>query len=159
MDRMHRYRVLGAGWGIGGVIGILCFAMIRLSTFATEALAHPLSTFQWVILCTWCLFMIISEGYDGFYKRIAPRVVSRAAALQREGTPLQLILAPLYCLHYFASEKKRVATAYTAIILIIVAVIIVHQLPQPWRGIVDCGVILGLLAGCIAITVRFFHSR
>ena len=36
----------------------------------------------------------------------------------------------------------------TMIVLLVVAV---RQLPQPWRGIVDLGVVVGLFAGALSI--------
>lgn len=153
-----RVRRIGAWWGIIGVIAILTFAIIRLTPFSLEALREPLSGLQWVIVISWSIFMIISEGYDGFYKRIAPRIIIRARELREKGTYVQLLLAPLYCLNYFAAEKKRMIVAYTAIGTIIVAVMLVHQLAQPWRGIIDTGVVAGLLAGCIGIIIRTRQS-
>jgi hypothetical protein len=35
---------------------------------------------------------------------------------------------------------------------IVALVLLVRQLPQPWRGIVDAGVVVGLTWGALAIT-------
>ena len=37
--------------------------------------------------------------------------------------------------------------------LLLLLVIVVHQLPQPWRGIVDAGVVLGLAWGLVSFLV------
>lgn len=154
-----RLRTLGYWWGISGVIGILAFAIYRLTPYAVEALSGGLTAWQISLLILWSVFMVASEGYDGFYKRLSPRILKRASLLKQQGTPLQLLLAPAYCLSYFSDTRRRVVIAYTVIGLIVVAVVIVHQLPQPWRGIIDCGVVLGLCGGVIAIIVRLFQGR
>lgn len=157
MNPTQRMRTIGAWWGIGGVILLLCWAIFRLTPYAVEAIQMGLLGWQWLVLAAWTAFMVASEGYDGFYKRLAPRIVERARLLKRKGNSIELLLAPLYCLQYFNAPRKRMLIAYTAIFLIILAIVIVHQLPQPWRGIIDFGVVSGLGAGIIAIVSRVFR--
>ena len=42
---------------------------------------------------------------------------------------------------------------------IIILVLLVRLLPQPWRGIIDAGVVLGLLLGIASIVYFWFQSR
>ena len=39
------------------------------------------------------------------------------------------------------------------LVMIVVFIIIAHQLPQPWRGILDLGVVVGLSWGLVTILV------
>lgn len=147
-------RQYGALWGVVGILGLLTFAVYRLTPYAVETLRSELTIIQYLILVAWCGFMLLSEGYDGFQRRIAPRVIMRAKEIKTHGDLLSITLAPLYCFGYFRAPPRRMLISYTAILLIIIAVVIVHQLPQPWRGIIDCGVVLGLTYGICSIILQ-----
>ena len=146
-------RTAGAIWGVVGIVALLAMAIGRLAPYAFEALRSDLSSWQWVIVAAWCAFMVFTEGYDGFYRRLAPRIIARARQLRRQGDWVSIILAPLYCFGYFRAPKKQMVVSYVAIILIVCAVIIVQQISQPWRGIIDAGVVVGLLCGVGALFI------
>lgn len=152
MNRTTRY--IGAIWGVAGILLLLGWAVLRLSPYTVEAIQSGLSTTQWLVLIIWSVFMLISEGHQGIGKGLAPRVAERALHVRQKGDWLEVILAPLYCFGYFRASKKRLIISYAAITLIICAVVIVHQFAQPWRGIVDAGVVLGLVYGGIAVASR-----
>lgn len=144
-------RRIGAIWGVVGILALLGFAIWRLTPLAFHAVEMGLSSWQWFVMSVWVVFMIASEGYDGFYKRLAPRIAQRAQEIREKGTYLDIILAPLYCFGYFKAPLRRMLVSYTAIILIICAIIVVQQVAQPWRGIIDMGVVIGLFFGMISI--------
>lgn len=152
-------RLIGAIWGVVGIIALLGFAIARLTPYAAEALQSGLSIEQWLIAAVWMVFMIITEGYDGFYRRLAPRISSRAGHIYRSGDMIEIILAPLYCFGYFRAPLRRLFVSYVVIILIVVAVLLVQQIPQPWRGIIDIGVVAGLLYGVAAIILVSLRQR
>ena len=110
---------------------------------------------HWALCVVWTLFMAHSEGYKGFQKRFSPRVVARAVHLSRHPRILHVLLAPLFCMAFFHATKRGLAIAWGVTSMVIVLVIVVRMLPQPWRGIIDAGVVVGLLWGAIAI-VAFF---
>ena len=56
----------------------------------------------------------------------------------------------VYCMNYFGAEKRRMIVAWVATSLIVILIIIFHHLPQPWRGILDAGVVVGLSWGLLA---------
>lgn len=149
-----RVRHYGALWGVAGIVALLSFAIYRLAPYALEALRSGLTPAQWLILVAWCGFMVVSEGRDGFERRLAPRIATRARQINADGDMLSIVLAPLYCFGYFRAPARQMIVSYVAIVFIIAAIVIVHQFSQPWRGIVDCGVVLGLAYGVIAIIVR-----
>ena len=147
---------VGFLWGIGGVLGLLLFAIYRLTPIALELWSLPLSMLQAAVLIFSIVYMIYAEGYRGFHCAFAPRVVLRANYLRRHPRPLHIILAPLFCMGYLHATRRRKLASYALTAMIITFVIIAHQLPQPWRGIVDAGVVSGLIFG-IASIIHYLH--
>jgi threonine/homoserine efflux transporter RhtA len=95
--------------------------------------------------------MVYSEGYRAFHKAFSPRVVSRAQYLAAHPRPLHVAFAPLYCMGLFHATKKRLIVSWSVTLGVVGIVLLVRELDQPWRGIVDGGVILGLSAGTLSI--------
>ena len=159
---MRLLRKLGAIWGILGVTLLLGTAILRLAPHVQEAINLGMNSAQWLLLLLWSIYMLYTEGYRGFQKQFAPRVASRALHLLNHGRIIDIILAPFFCAGYFQTTKKRLIIAWTATTLIILLIISVRHLSQPWRGVLDSGVVLGLSYGivCLYISVfRTFKSR
>ncbi len=143
-------------WGIFGFVLILCQAVVRLAPLAWEPIAEGgLSPLQWSLYGASILFNAYSEGYRAFQLQVAPRVVARAVHLAAHPKPLHVALAPLFCMTLFHANRKRLIVSWCVYAGIIVLVIAVRQLSQPWRGIVDAGVVVGLSWGIIAIIAAF----
>ncbi len=138
-------------WGIGGVIALLSFAVVRLSRYALEMELASLTPLHWLALLFSICFMAYSEGYRGFYLQFSPRVVRRASFLGSRSRPHELLLAPLFCMGYFHATRPRLIATYALTLMIISFVILVPMLPQPWRGIIDVGVVVGLAMGILSI--------
>lgn len=139
-------------WGIGGVIALLAFALWRLTPHAIEMFNHELGLWHWVGLVASCLFMAYSEGYKGFQKAFSPRVVARAQYLMTgQAKPHCKWLAPMFCMSYFAAPRKRKIVVGILTTFIVMCVILIRYLAQPWRGILDAGVVVGLSWGIISI--------
>ena len=102
--------------------------------------------------------MAYSEGYKGFQKSFSPRVVARARYLQNNPRPVHVLIAPLFCMGFFHATRRRMITAYVMTFAIVMAVILFNQISQPWRGILDAGVVVGLCWGIVSIMVYFFQS-
>lgn len=140
-----------AWWGIGGVVALLVQALYRLTPRAVEALAMDLQVHHWIVLAVWLAFMAHAEGWRGFHRRFSPRVVARAWTL-RQGAPiLHVVLAPLYCMSLFHATKKGRMVAWILVLAIALLVAVVSRFDQPWRGIVDAGVVVGLGIGTLSI--------
>ena len=151
-----------AAWGMLGIFMILGSAIYRLTIVGLDAFVHPLDWYHWLITLVWVAFMAFSEGYRGFQQGFSPRVAARIAYLHRNPTAVRLIFAPLFCMGYFHIERKRQIITFVITALIIGLVQIVHQLEQPWRGIVDLGVVVGLAWGLISLmlfTVQAFLDK
>lgn len=146
-------RYLAILWGLGGVFWIIGSAVFRLTPYVVEAFSDKLTLFQWLVTIGWSVFMLVGEGYRGFQKQFSPRVVARAKYLSENPKPLHVLLAPLFCMAFFHATKKRKIVTWCLTTGIIILILIVRQLPQPWRGIVDLGVILGLAYGLVWIVI------
>lgn len=144
---------IGALWGFSGVVMLLLFAVFRLAHRAEEALDSTLSAGQWVFLVAFSLFMLIAEGYRGFQKKFSPRTAARVKYLYDHPNALRVLLAPLFCMGYFFATRKTRITAICLTLGIILLVVLVRFVPQPWRGMIDFGVVLGLSYGIISFGI------
>ncbi len=151
--------VLIACWGVGGVLALLTQAIVRLAPLAIEPVAGGMmSGWQWALYLLWTAFNAYAEGYRGFQRAFCPRVVARAFYLARHRRPLHVILAPLFCMAFFHAKPKNLGLAYGILTTVLVLIVLVHMLPQPWRGIVDVGVVVGLGWGALATLILFVRA-
>ncbi len=142
---------IGAFWGVAGVCLLLSFAVYRLANVAIDAFNFPLQWHHWLVFFANIIFMAHSEGYKGFQKGFSPRVAARARYLKYNPRPFHVLAAPLFCMGYFFTTRKRLIIAYALTLGIIILVIVFHQLSQPWRGILDAGVVVGLSWGIVSL--------
>jgi len=155
----HAFRPLGlvgALWGLVGVSLLLGSAIYRLSVWAIDAFSHALTPIQWVGLVGFGLFMLVGEGYRGFQQNFSPRVAARARYLAGKPTLLRVILAPLFVMGFFGATRRRKITTWSLTAGIVLLVVGVRFLEQPWRGIIDLGVVLGLAWGLISLLAFAF---
>ncbi len=144
---------LGAIWGIGGVLLLLSSAVYRLAPLAINAFLDHFFWYHWMSLALIILFMSYAEGYRGFQQRFSPRVASRARYLKEHPKVFHVLLAPFFCMGYFHATKRRRIISISLTAGIVVLVLLVRLLPQPWRGIIDAGVVLGLIWGIVSLLV------
>jgi len=153
IERSVSHRV-AAFWGMFGVMAIVLYAIVRLVPYVLAALEVDLDALQWLVLAANVGFMAWSEGYKGFQLKFSPRVAARALYLCREPTSRwTLIMAPLFCIGYFDACRRTKILAWAGTIGIVILVLLVHRLDQPWRGIIDAGVVVGLSWGLISLVV------
>ena len=141
---------IGFIWGSVGVIGLLLVSVVRLSDIALEFFIYPAHIWHWVALVIWVIFMAYTEGYKGFQQAFSPRVATRLMWLQKNPKIWLVVLAPLYAMGFIYASKKRTLISYSILVMVLVFVTIAVNLPQPWRPIMDAGVVIGLLWGAIA---------
>jgi hypothetical protein len=149
---------LGASWGAVGVFGLLLFAIYRLTPRALEAYRDGLSTGQWLIAAVVLVFMAYAEGYRGFQTRFSPRTAARIRYLRDRPRVVHTALAPLFAMGYFHATRRTRIVAYSLTLGIMTLVILVHRLDQPWRGIIDAGVVLGLGWGVISLAACVYQA-
>ena len=144
---------LGAIWGIGGIVVALVFSVFRLAGASLEAFQYSWDWRHWTVLVLNTAFMAHSEGYKGFQKSLAPRVVARARVLLDNPPLFRLLLAPLFCMGYFHTTRRRLISVYVLTIGIGALIAAFQYISQPWRGLLDCGVVVGLSWGIVSIGV------
>lgn len=141
---------IGFVWGAIGVICLLMFSALRLSKIALEFLLYPTHVWHWLILALWVAFMAYSEGYKGFQRTFSPRVAARLLWLKNNPKIWLVVFAPLFAMGFIYASKKRAIISYTILVMVLIFVAIAINLPQPWRPLVDAGVVVGLLWGTTA---------
>ncbi len=143
--------LIGSVWGIIGIFLLLGSAIFRITPLALSAFSIP---FQWYHWLAWTIIiagMAHAEGYRGFQLHFSPRVAARALYLREHPRSLHIIFAPLFCMGYFHATRRRQIISITLTAGIIVLVLAVHMVPQPWRGIIDAGVVIGLAWGVVSL--------
>lgn len=143
----------GAAWGIIGVIGLLTYAIARLGPVGASVLAAPLTPVEWGAVAVSLVFFGYVEGYRAFQLQFSPRVVARAFSLVENPDPLRVALAPAFAMGFFGATRKRLVVSWSLTGGIVLLVMLVRALPQPWRGIVDLGVVVALAWGAAVIMV------
>ncbi len=142
-------------WGVCGALGILVYAISRMSGHVQEAFAMELGVWHYLTLVGWTLFMAYSEGYRGFQKSFSPRVAARAVYLRDKSTWLRFCLAPLFSIGFFHTTRRKQITVVVLVIVISLVVIGFRQISQPWRGVLDFGVVVGLSWGILSTLIYF----
>ena len=143
-------------WALLGISGLLISAIHRLLPRALEAFDIGFTPFQWGVLVVWTLFMGVLEGYRGFQQRFCPRTAARIRYLRDHPTFLRTLFAPFVAMGYVHAKRKTQITAISVTLAIVLLVVLVHYCRQPWRGIIDFGVVVGLTWGTIALLVHSF---
>jgi hypothetical protein len=149
---------LGAVWGALGVFGLLLFAIYRLTFRALEAYDGGLSAVQWSIAVVVCVFMAYTEGYRGFQTRFSPRTAARIRYLRDRPRVVHTLLAPLFAMGYFHATRRTKIVAWSLTLGIATLVILIHRLDQPWRGIIDAGVVIGLGWGMVSLAFCTYNA-
>jgi hypothetical protein len=141
-------------WGLSGVIALFARALVRLAPMAWQPIADgSLSALQIGIYAAWVVFNAYGEGYRAFQKAFCPRVVGRAHHLASSPRKWHALLAPLYCLSLFHANRRGLTVAWVMIAVISVLVFLLRITPQPWRGIIDGGVVVALAWGLVVLVV------
>jgi hypothetical protein len=136
------------------VLLLLGFAVYRLGRRALEAweTRADWDWSHWLVLVVFALFMAVAEGYRGFQKKFSPRTAARIRYLRGHENTVHSLLAPLFCIGYIHANRRTKIIAYALIIGIATLVVLISLfLAQPWRGIIDAGVVIGLTWGMISL--------
>ncbi|MEO0416082.1 MAG: hypothetical protein AAF226_14135, partial [Verrucomicrobiota bacterium] len=78
---------------------------------------------------------------------------ARVKYLRDNPTLVRTLLAPLFAMGYFFANQKTKIIAISLSLGILLLVLLVRLVPQPWRGIIDFGVVLGLSWGLISFII------
>lgn len=142
-------------WGLLGVVAFLSRAVVGLAPLALEPIADGMRPLEWVAYVGCVGFMAYTEGYRGFQKGFSPRVVARAEWIAKHAREVPWIvpLAPIVCMGWVYATKRRLIASWAVTLGVVGLVVLVRQLDQPWRGIVDAGVVVGLTWGTLSVIV------
>ncbi|HEX9020785.1 MAG TPA: hypothetical protein VF903_05950 [Nitrospirota bacterium] len=151
---------IGAFWGLAGVVLLLGSAVYRLTPLATAAFSggYEWRWHHWAVFLALIFFMAYAEGYRAFQQGFSPRVAARARHLKDHPNALHMLFAPLFCMAYFHAPRRRQITSISVTLGIIILVVLVRLLPQPWRGIVDGSVVVGLAWGLVSLIVFGYQA-
>jgi hypothetical protein len=145
-----------ACWAVLGVLALLVRALLRLLPLALEPLVHrDLNAAQAALYAGWALVNAYAEGYRGFQKRFSPRVVMRARAVAEKPKFWRVVFAPAFCMSLFGASRRGVVVAWSVTATIVSLVLLMPHVAQPWRGIVDGGVVVGLGWGVLSLLYAF----
>ena len=148
----------GALWGAAGVLALLLSAIYRLGLRAVEAWHLGLTGWQWVLTAAVCTGMAYSEGYLGFQRGFSPRTAARIRYLRDNPRPVHVLLAPLFAMGFFHAPLRTRIRVTGVLVAVVVLVLLVHRLDQPWRGIVDAGVVVGLGWGVVSLAFSILQA-
>ncbi len=143
-------RLFAVVWAVLGVTLLLGFAIFRLFHHAAALSSVPMSGFHYFALLVTVIFMAYFEGYRGFQCGFSPRVAARIRFLKNNATKRTAILAPFFSLGYFGSTRSRQIAVIVLTLGLVCLVMAMNFVPQPWRGIVDSGVVVGLTWGLLS---------
>jgi len=147
------------GWALLGVLLLLGQAMWRLTPLAIEPITQrELAPWQVALYVLWVAFNAYAEGYRAFHLAWSPRVVARAWLIAEKPRPLHVVLAPVVAMGLMHATRRRLVISWTLALAIVAAVLLLCHVPQPYRGIVDGGVVVGLGLGVLSLIVHFARS-
>ena len=151
-SRLSVTGILISTWGIAGVALVILRALVELTPIALEILgSSQLEPWHWVVLVSWIGINAYAEGYAGFHCKFSPRTVDRALFLGSNPTFVRVVFAAPFCTGLFAAPRRAMIASWTLVVGILVLVLTVGQLAQPWRGIIDAGVVVGLSCGLVSL--------
>ena len=152
------FGTIGAVWGLTGILALLLSAVLRLWPLVEEAFSYPLTWYHRVALLAIAIGMAYFEGYKGFQMAFSPRTAARARYLLHNPRLLHILLAPLFCMGYFYSTKRRKITSISLTLGIVLLIVMMRFVSQPWRGIIDLGVVVGLAWGIVSLLAFSIQS-
>lgn len=145
---------LGFVWGVGGVVALLLYAIVRLVPVVRESLREELTALHVAAYLVSIATLAYSEGYRAFQRGFSPRVVARAHHIAHRPTRARILFAPAIAMGLFDATRRRRIVAWCTTLGVAALVVIVSRFDQPWRGIVDAGVVAGL--GWGVVTLLYF---
>jgi len=138
-------------WGLGFWVWMLAKSCIALSYRARTVVDFHLNNEELILLTiTVLLFLRI-----GIHKMTAWScvLVLRAEVVTKEKDSIHLWFSPLYIGGFYAATRSRLIKAYGLVVFIAIIGFAVAHLPDPWREIVDVGVVINLFIGTVSLIV------
>jgi hypothetical protein len=142
--------LLGACWAVLGVSVLLLGGVFSMGPYALSLRWAELSGLQRGCLVAFLAFMVFGKGYMGFHRGFSPRAAGRVRQLAREPGLPRTLLGPLFAMSLIQAPRGRLLRSWGLMLAVGSIVPVVRSLPDPWRGIVDAGVVAGLSVGLVS---------
>lgn len=136
---------------------LLGYAVFRLTPPTIDAFSHQFTWVHWAALVLNTAVVVYVKGYRGFHRGFSPRVVARAGYITRHPTVVRVLAGPVYCMGYFHIVRKKQIVTIVMTAAMVGFILLVRTLSQPWRGIIDAGIVLALAWGFASIL--FFSGQ
>lgn len=140
-----------------GVAAVFIEAIVQLSRRGVATLRAGLDPLEWLAFALLFVAFVYGEGVRALARRWVPAMLARARALGPASPLHEKLLAPLYAMSLIDASARTLVRAWIGVALIVLAVLAVRALPEPWRGIVDAAVAAALLVGLWAIVRGAFR--
>lgn len=148
-----------ASWGVLQVILVFGNAIKRLWPIAIQPFSqNDFTPYHWAAYVAWAAFMMKTEGYDAFQKKLSPLVVKRAFGINTNKSFFKCLLAGPYSMGLFGATKKRMIVSWSVSVGVSILIAVVKRLPYPYRSIIDAGVVAGLSYGTCATLIFYVKA-
>lgn len=146
--------MVAPAWAIVGVSTLFAWAVYRLGGRGIAVIREGLGGAEWLALIALTFALVYVEGIRALDRRWVPALMDRVRDLRRERSLTVRLLAPLYGLSLIGLPRARLVRGWLGTSAIVLAIVLVRLLPEPWRGIVDFAVAAALAWGLAAILRR-----
>lgn len=113
-----------------------------------------LSAGQWALVLVVFAAFVYGEGWLALHRKFSVHVIARLQQLKSERLLLK-VFGFLYAASLVGDRPRAMVRAWLGVAAIGAAVMIVKQLPQPYRAMVDVSVAAALLLGIVSLTGRY----
>ena len=144
------FGLIGFIWGFVGVSLILLHGITCVYPYVVTLDFSKMFWYHYLSLIISIIFLGYAEGYKGFQLSFSPRAAKRVKLVFKNPSFVNVVLSPLFCMGFFGISKKRMKITYILTITIIFLIIIIERISEPWRGIIDTGVLVGLSWGLLS---------
>lgn len=147
---------VAAWWAVAGVVLLFTNAFIRLGARGVVTMSAGLTGSQWFALVLLTIAFVYGEGVRALQMKYIPRLLQRVRDVRHERRLLPRLLAPLHALMLIYAPARTLMRAWAGIAAITLAVIIIREFAEPWRGIIDFAVAAALAWATLVLVARAF---
>lgn len=140
-------------WALVGVGALFANAALRLGMRGVSVMRGGLSPLEWAVLGVLTVVFVYGEGVRALQRVYIPRLVGRIRELRTERKLAYRLAAPLFAMALVGAPRRTMLRAWAGVGAIVLAVLLVRALPDPWRGIVDFAVAAALAWATLALAV------
>jgi len=145
------YELLKRGLDVEGCLSAIGISVPQSKYYGAAALAYALHKAASPIRFPPTLFLT----------QVLGRLIGKKVSAEDEAATRALwhkLFAPAFCIGYFHGTRARVITSWSVTTIIFFVVIAVRKLANPYRAIIDAGVIVGLLWGTVSVLLLYIRS-